>query len=208
MPPRLSEKMERDMSIFKRGRTYWFHFVFNGDHVQKSTKQGNPRVARQIEAAERTRLAKGEVGIRDRKPVLSFSAAMKEFLAWSELEHAAHERTHRRYKTSSVALLRHFQQSKLDAISPEGVERFKTERASQSGKRTRRLLRPATINRELACGKALFNFALKADPRLVNPFRNVRFLPENNEQMLVGGVSVTKHWFPDSVVWGRIQKSV
>jgi len=77
------------MSIFKRGRTYWFHFWFNGEHVQKSTKQGNPRTARQIEAAERTRLAKGEVGFRDRKPVLSFNAAMKAFLAWSEQEHAA-----------------------------------------------------------------------------------------------------------------------
>src|SRR3954454_12310067 len=57
------------MSIFKRGRTYWFHFWFNGDHVQHSTRQGNPRVARQIEAAHRTSLAKGEVGIRERKTV-------------------------------------------------------------------------------------------------------------------------------------------
>src|SRR5580658_10145691 len=55
------------MSIFKRGRVYWYHFVFNGEHVQQSTKQGNPRVARQIEAAHRTRLAKGEVGIRERR---------------------------------------------------------------------------------------------------------------------------------------------
>jgi integrase len=34
------------MSIFKRGRVYWYHFVFFGEHVQESTKQGNPRVAR------------------------------------------------------------------------------------------------------------------------------------------------------------------
>jgi integrase len=56
------------MSIFKRGRIYWYHFIFNGKHVQESTKQGNPRVARQIEAAYRTSLAKGEVGIREKKP--------------------------------------------------------------------------------------------------------------------------------------------
>src|SRR4051812_49139465 len=30
------------MSIFKRGSMYWYHFLFNGEHVQKSTKQGNP----------------------------------------------------------------------------------------------------------------------------------------------------------------------
>jgi hypothetical protein len=51
------------VSIFKRGSVYWYHFIFNGQHIQQSTKQGNPRVARQIEAAYRTALAKGEVGI-------------------------------------------------------------------------------------------------------------------------------------------------
>jgi integrase len=57
------------MSIFKRGSIYWYHFLFNGEHIQKSTKQGNPRTARQIEAAHRTALAKGEVGITEKKPV-------------------------------------------------------------------------------------------------------------------------------------------
>ena len=57
------------MSIYKRNGKYWFHFLFNGEHVQRSTKQGNPRVARQIEAAFKTALAKGEVGITERKPV-------------------------------------------------------------------------------------------------------------------------------------------
>jgi len=47
------------MGIFKRGSVYWYHFLFNGDHIQHSTKQGNPRTARQIEAAHRTALAKG-----------------------------------------------------------------------------------------------------------------------------------------------------
>jgi integrase len=55
------------MSIFKRGKVYWYHFLFNGEHVQKSTKQGNPRTARQIEAAHRTALAKGEAGFNEPK---------------------------------------------------------------------------------------------------------------------------------------------
>lgn len=43
------------MSIFKRGRVYWFHFYFQDQHIQQSTKQRNPNVARQIEAAHRTK---------------------------------------------------------------------------------------------------------------------------------------------------------
>jgi len=109
------------MSIFKRGRTYWFHFCFESRHVQRSTSQGNPRVARQIEAAYRTKLAKGEVGIFERKRIPTFSEAMSNFLAWSESQHASHPRTHVRYKTSSVALLRCFKSFRLDAITPDHV---------------------------------------------------------------------------------------
>lgn len=32
------------MAIFKRGKVYWYNLVFNGEHIQESTKQGNPRV--------------------------------------------------------------------------------------------------------------------------------------------------------------------
>ena len=64
------------MSIFKRGNVYWYHFWFNGQHIQESTKQGNPRVARNMESAHRTALAKGEVGLREKKPV----PTLKEFI--------------------------------------------------------------------------------------------------------------------------------
>jgi integrase len=53
------------MALYKRGRVWWYSFVFDGEHIQESTKQRNLQVARQIEAARRTQLAKGEVGIKD-----------------------------------------------------------------------------------------------------------------------------------------------
>jgi integrase len=173
------------VSIFKRGRIYWFHFVLDGEHVQKSTKQGNPRVARQIEAAYRTKLAKGELGIHESKPIPQFSDGMRDFLQWSECEHSSHPRTHLRYRTSSKALLRCFRGVRVDSVTPDDVEKFKTQRMLESGIRTRRKLRPATVNRELACGKAMFNFLAKGLYQLQNPFKSVRFLPEDNEQMRV-----------------------
>lgn len=73
------------MSIFKRGSVYWYHFIFNGEHIQKSTKQGNPRTARQIEAAHRTTLAKGEVGIVDRQPVTTLAKFLEDrFTPWAK----------------------------------------------------------------------------------------------------------------------------
>src|SRR5215475_13384656 len=54
----------------KRGScgVYWYKFMWQGRLVRESTKQGNDKIARQMESAHRTSLAKGEVGIREIKP--------------------------------------------------------------------------------------------------------------------------------------------
>lgn len=183
------------MSIFKRGSTYWYHFMFNGEHVQRSTKQGNPRTARQIEAAFRTALAKGDVGIVERKKIPGFKAAMADFLKWSKREHASKPATYRRYLTSSVALLRHFKDVSLDKIAPDEVEKYKTARLNQfvtvrskeGRKATNRQIQPATVNRELACLRAMFNHVIKGDIPVKNPISKTaaKSLHEDNEQTRV-----------------------
>jgi integrase len=173
------------MATYKRGDTYWFEFVFAGQRIRMSAKTSDRRAARQIEAAYRVKLAKGEVDIHEKKPVPLFEQAMKEFLAWSEISHAAHPNTHKRYVISSQPLKRHFRNVRLNHITVEMVERYKTVRASQKGIRTGRKLRPATVNRELACLKAMFNHAMKDDLVAKNPVSRVKFLPEENEQMRV-----------------------
>ena len=55
------------MSIFKRGNVYWYKFMWNGEMIRESTRQGNDRKARNIESAHRTALANGLVGIREKK---------------------------------------------------------------------------------------------------------------------------------------------
>jgi hypothetical protein len=63
------------VGIYKRGEVYWYKFMWQGRSVRESTKQGNDKVARQMEAAHKTSLAKGEVGIREKRPV----PTLKEF---------------------------------------------------------------------------------------------------------------------------------
>jgi hypothetical protein len=57
------------MCVYKRGKVWWYRFTWNAEAIRESTKQTNKRVAEQIEAAHKTSLAKGEVGIRDRAKV-------------------------------------------------------------------------------------------------------------------------------------------
>jgi len=66
------------MSIYKRGDVYWYKFMWNGKLVRESTKQGNDKTARKMEAAHRTRLAEGLVGIREKKPVPTLKAFCSE----------------------------------------------------------------------------------------------------------------------------------
>ena len=54
---------------YKRGRIYWYKFVWQGETIRESTHQTNDKVARQMEAAHKTALAKGEAGFREKRSV-------------------------------------------------------------------------------------------------------------------------------------------
>ena len=170
------------MRVYLRGKVYWFELEFGGQRYQRSSKSRNQRLALQIASAFHTALVKGEVGITERKRAPLCTAAMKDFLRWSVHEHAAHPNTTKRYVTSSKPLLARFGKLPLDRISAQDVELYKETRAAEKGKRTGRALRPATVNRELACFRAMFNHAVKGHPELRNPVSKVNFLAENNQQ--------------------------
>lgn len=179
------------MTLYRRGNIWWFNFRHDGRHIQRSTNLTNKNDARRIEAAFHTALIKGEVGIADRKKIPGFRTAMADFLSWSEHAHLAS--SHRRYRVSSVALLRFFKDLTLTDITPDEIERFKTTRFKQfttvraidKRKQTDKRIKPATVNRELACLRAMFNHAMKSHPQLQNPMNHIKPLKEENEQTRV-----------------------
>src|ERR1019366_4858912 len=173
------------MAVFKRGGKWWFQFFYRNQRIQQSTRQGSRKVALDIQAARRTALAKGEVGIKSAKPVPRFDAAIKEFLTWTEENHTDHPQTHRRHIISSVALLRFFKKVPLDMITVQDVEVFKQKRLAMKSPRTKRLLKPATVNRELACLRQLINYFIRNEVVTLNPVTSIKFLAENNEQTRV-----------------------
>lgn len=112
------------MSIYKRGKIYWYHFVFNGQNIQKSTKQGNPRVARQIEAGHKTSLAKGEAGFNDHKPAPTLGEFIEtRFTPWARasFEQASPKTWTGWYRTqiSNIIAYAPLVSRKLDSITGE-----------------------------------------------------------------------------------------
>jgi integrase len=180
------------MRIFKRGKTYWFELVYQGQRIQKSTRVKNRRDAEDIASTFRTALAKGDVGITERKKIPTFGTAMRGFLKWTAQEHQTSSGTSERYRYSSLALLKFFREVGLDRITAQEVEKFKTSRAAEMAtvrgkakdkrKSTGVKVRPATVNRELACLRAMFNHTAKDHPELRNPVSQVKFLTEANQQ--------------------------
>ena len=132
-----------------------------------------------------TALVKGEVGILERKPAPTFAKAMKEFLEWSAQEHSAHPETAARYQCSSLALLKYFKDTPLDQITAEDVEGYKSRRSRDKARQSKVRLRPATVNRELACLRRMINHTAKGYPQLHNPVSKVKFFDEDNQQTRV-----------------------
>src|SRR5580692_10650144 len=116
------------MSLYKRGGIYWYKFMWHGKLIRESTKQGNDKVARNMESAHRTSLAKGEVGIREKKPapiLNDFLALRFEPWAKARFEHNVPE-TWRWYRTAMRAILKYKQlaSAPLDKITSEKVSEF------------------------------------------------------------------------------------
>jgi integrase len=186
------------MSIFKRGNVYWYHFLFNGEHIQKSTKQGNPRTARQMEAAHRTALAKGEVGITERKTAPTLAAFIENrFVPWAQttFEKASPKTWTCWYRTQlgNISAFPPLVSRKLDTITSEHASDY-------AAHLQRKGLMPSSVNSSLRVLRRVLRLAvewgdLAAAPkikllkgehhreRVVTPVEELRYLASASEFM-------------------------
>src|SRR5215212_8676054 len=91
------------MAVYKQAKSknWWYKFNWKGETIRESTTQTNNRVAEQMEAAHKTALAKGEVGIRERKQVPTLTQfADKHFLPFVRTTSESKPNTVRFYANS------------------------------------------------------------------------------------------------------------
>lgn len=144
--------------IYKRGNVYWYKFMWDSALVRKSTKQGNDKVARQMEAADRTALAKGEVGIREPKTIPSlkeFSSGRVEPWARAAFEIACWKNW-TWYRTGIRALtgFRPLADARLDEITSELVSEFASHRLEEG-------MQVSTVNNSLRVLRRILNLAVE-----------------------------------------------
>lgn len=169
------------MAIFKRGDVYWFNFWWRGEHVQRSTKQGNPRVARQMEAAYRTKLAKGEAGIDDPKPVPLFKDFECKFRQTMRTLHEAKPKTLEYYENGLGRLLAFepLREVRLDKADEALIAAYVAKRKADRN-RSGKPLQVATINRELEVLRRMLRLA--HEWKMIPTVPRIRLLPGERQR--------------------------
>jgi integrase len=145
--------------IYKRGKVYWYKFIWNGNLVRESTKQGNDKVARNMQSALRTSLAKGEVGIRDKKPAPTMAEFIdNRFEPWAR---SRFEKTspktwvgYYRVGLSAIKGYKPLAGTKLDAITSETVADFAAHRQAAG-------MQVSTVNSSLQVLRRILRLAIE-----------------------------------------------
>ena len=125
------------MSIYKRGKVYWYKFMWNGEMIRESTKQGNDRKARNIESAHRAALANGLVGIREKKVAPALADFLKnDFVPFVQTKHVDKPGTAKYYVDGANMVCKcDWASEPLDKISDQHAHHFAAKYAKLSPSR-------------------------------------------------------------------------
>jgi len=172
----------------KRGRLWWYRFVWNGEPIRESTKQSNKRTAEQTEAAHKTSLAKGEVGICDRKPAATVRQ-FADFLPFCRSTFAAKTKTLSYYENGAARLLEYaaIADESLDTITGEKIAGYARQKQDAG-------MKVATVNRELQVLRRMFTLAAEWG-KVARALPRVRMLPGEAHRDRVVSVKEEKAYF-------------
>ncbi|MFZ0663899.1 MAG: site-specific integrase [Acidobacteriaceae bacterium] len=159
------------VSVYKRpdSEFYWFKFNFKGKRYQRPTKVRNRREAEKIEAAFRTMLANGEVGIAEQKPAPTLLEFEQSFIDFIQARHANKPETIKFYANRLKRLLEWdvLRETRLDLIDEALIERYVVMR--------RKKVEIVAVNRELATLRRILHIAVEW--KLIRRVPKVRLLP-------------------------------
>ncbi len=172
------------MAVYRRGKTWWYVFEFQGRKIQESSGFRNKTAALRAEAKRRTDLMERRAGFTKSKPIPKFDEFSKQFLEWSLLQHRP--KTHELHELNCKTLKRFFRGKYLDEITSEMVEDFKSARKQERIRWAKdRSVTGATVNRALTTLKLLYHQAERSGYAVRNPVVGVSMFREPLDSMRV-----------------------
>jgi integrase len=173
------------MSVYRRGKTWWYVFEFGGRKIQESSGSRNKTAALRAEAKRKIDLLERRAGFTKLKLAPKFEEFVKQFLEWSEQQHKP--KTHGLHEWNCLTLKRFFSGKYLDEITSEMVEDFKVARKHEPRQKAKdgRTVKNATVNRALTTLKLLFHQAERGGYAVKNPVVGVAMFREPLDSMRV-----------------------
>jgi integrase len=161
------------------GRVWWIEWYEDG---QRRRERIGPNKAAAEQRLREVLSARTEGRHIQKSP--DAVTRFKPLAAWYlDLPEVKAKRSYDRDKRSLKLLLPYFGERLLKDITPATVEAYRQKRlAEPSGRSPADMTAPATVNREIACLKTIFNKAMKDGRAERNPCQGVKMLRENNER--------------------------
>jgi integrase len=143
------------MSLYKRGRVYWYNFEFQGKRYQGTTRLRNERLAERFQTKLKSDLALNLVNLVQLKPGPVFSKYADEFRLFVKTRNAKHPRTIEFYEEKLDRLLDYkpLAECRLNLIDENLIDEYVRHR--------RQKVEPGTVNREIATLRRALRVAWK-----------------------------------------------
>jgi integrase len=150
--------------IYLRGRIWWIRYSYQGQIIRQSIGPGR-RLAEQALQAIRGDIVRGSFKLRRIEERRTFAEMAEEYIT-----EKAEKRSLGRDKTSFGNLTPVFGQKALHLVTGRDIEAYSRDRASK--------VKGATVNRELALLRHLFNIAVEKGYTDHNPAKGFKRYPE------------------------------
>ncbi len=170
-----------NVALFKREDSdlWQMRFTVNGKKIRMSSKTTNKKIAQKIYDKIKGQIAEGSFQITPERTRLNFDEMVDEFLEkHSKVEKASYERDMYIGKN----LKKYFKSTPLDQITPYDIKCWRQWRCKHTTNKGT-LVSKATLNRELAFMKTMFNMAVEWNYLDENPAIKLKLLRGEKKRM-------------------------
>jgi len=155
------------MRIYQRRKVWYIDYIFQGKRFRKRIGYSKKVAELTLKDIEVKIARKEHLGIQETNKIL-FEKYSEEYLTYAKINKS--EKSYTLNITNIKALNLFFKGKYLTDIKPQDIESYKEERSKN--------LKPASVNRDLACLRHMLNKAIQWGYLLSNPMKGIKLLKE------------------------------
>ncbi len=155
------------MRIYQRRKVWYIDYIFQGKRFRKRIGYSKKVAELTLKDIEVKIARKEHLGIQETNKIL-FENYSEEYLKYAKINKS--EKSYTLNITNIKALNLFFKGKYLTDIKPQDIESYKEER--------RKNLKPASVNRDLACLRHMLNKAIQWGYLLSTPMKGIKLLKE------------------------------